>query len=65
MAANVWLWRDIGLIHDAIMSNVFTLVDGSGPEFIYPIDNITVAAGRNALFTCVVNKLEGHKVMMK
>ena len=34
------------------------------PEFIYPIDNITVAAGRDAHFTCVVNKLQGHKVMM-
>ena len=32
------------------------------PEFIYPIDNITVAAGREAHFTCVVNNLEGHKV---
>ena len=32
------------------------------PEFIYPIDNITVAAGRDAHFTCVVNKLQGHKV---
>lgn len=34
----------------------------SPPEFIYPIDNITVAAGREAQFTCVVNNLEGHKV---
>ena len=34
----------------------------STPEFIYPIDNITVAAGRDAQFTCVVNNLEGHKV---
>ena len=37
-------------------------VSGSVPEFIYPIDNITVAAGRDAQFTCVVNNLEGHKV---
>ena len=35
------------------------------PEFIYPIDNITVAAGRDAQFTCVVNNLEGHKVSLK
>ena len=32
------------------------------PEFIYPIDNITVATGRDASFTCVVNYLQGHKV---
>ena len=37
-------------------------VSASVPEFIYPIDNITVAAGRDAQFTCVVNNLEGHKV---
>ena len=37
-------------------------VRASPPEFIYPIDNITVAAGREAQFTCVVNNLEGHKV---
>lgn len=35
---------------------------GDSPEFIYPIDNITVASGREASFTCVVNKLQGHKV---
>ena len=39
-----------------------SLVEASVPEFIYPIDNITVAAGRDAQFTCVVNNLEGHKV---
>ena len=38
------------------------LVLASTPEFIYPIDNMTVAAGREASFTCVVNNLEGHKV---
>ena len=37
-------------------------MEASVPEFIYPIDNITVAAGRDAQFTCVVNNLEGHKV---
>ena len=35
---------------------------GDSPEFIYPIDNMTVASGREASFTCVVNKLQGHKV---
>ena len=37
-------------------------VFGASPEFIYAIDNITVAAGREAQFTCVVNHLQGHKV---
>ena len=37
-------------------------VMASTPEFIYPIDNMTVAAGREASFTCVVNNLGGHKV---
>ena len=44
------------------MSTQYVSVDASLPEFIYPIDNITVAAGRDAQFTCVVNNLEGHKV---
>ena len=39
-------------------------VFGASPEFIYAIDNITVAAGREAQFTCVVNNLEGHKVSL-
>jgi len=46
----------------ALSSFVIIRVSGSPPEFIYPIDNITVAAGREAQFTCVVNNLEGHKV---
>ena len=43
-------------------SHRLVAVEASVPEFIYPIDNITVAAGRDAQFTCVVNNLEGHKV---
>ena len=46
----------------AFKENLFSSVGASVPEFIYPIDNITVAAGRDAQFTCVVNNLEGHKV---
>jgi len=51
-----------GLIGLVLSSFVILRVRASPPEFIYPIDNITVAAGREAQFTCVVNNLEGHKV---
>ena len=45
-----------------ILTQLTVSAEASVPEFIYPIDNITVAAGRDAQFTCVVNNLEGHKV---
>ena len=45
-----------------ILTPLTVSAEASVPEFIYPIDNITVAAGRDAQFTCVVNNLEGHKV---
>ena len=37
-------------------------VTGFEPGFISPLENITVAAGRSAQFTCVVKHLGGHKV---
>eukprot|EP00092_Neocalanus_flemingeri_P006932 GFUD01007483.1.p1 GENE.GFUD01007483.1~~GFUD01007483.1.p1 ORF type:complete len:204 (-),score=46.70 GFUD01007483.1:145-699(-) len=37
-------------------------VSCSQPQFLYPLDNITVAVGQEAQFTCVVNNLGGHKV---
>ena len=40
------------------------LVTAYKPGFISPLDNITVAAGRLAQFTCVVKHLGGHKVIM-
>ena len=40
----------------------FPLVTGFEPGFISPLENITVAAGRAAQFTCVVKHLGGHKV---
>ena len=39
-------------------------VTGFEPGFISPLDNITVAAGRSAHFTCVVKHLGGHKVKL-
>jgi hypothetical protein len=32
------------------------------PGFVSPLENMTVAAGRSAQFTCVVKHLGGHKV---
>ncbi|XP_055683927.1 protein amalgam isoform X1 [Lutzomyia longipalpis] len=32
------------------------------PDFVFPLENVTVAAGRDATFTCVVNNLGGYRV---
>ncbi|XP_057658404.1 lachesin-like isoform X1 [Diorhabda carinulata] len=32
------------------------------PDFLYPLENLTVAQGRDATFTCVVNNLGGYRV---
>ena len=45
-------------------NKIFFLVTAYKPGFISPLDNITVAAGRLAQFTCVVKHLGGHKVIM-
>jgi neurotrimin len=43
--------------------SIFTFsVAAYDPGFISPLENITVAAGRLAHFTCVVKHLGGHKV---
>jgi len=56
--------RDLGprLLAFSCVQMMSTQVEAGSPEFIYAIDNITVAAGREAQFTCVVNHLQGHKV---
>ncbi|CRL01622.1 CLUMA_CG014425, isoform A [Clunio marinus] len=47
---------------------VITLVKGLGqtneqePEFLQPLDNLTVTSGRDVSFTCVVNNLGQHRV---
>ncbi|XP_066158247.1 lachesin-like isoform X3 [Euwallacea fornicatus] len=35
---------------------------GFEPDFQYPLENLTVSQGRDAIFTCVVNNLGGHRV---
>lgn len=32
------------------------------PEFVEPTANVTVTVGRDAVLTCIVDNLEGHKV---
>lgn len=38
------------------------IVFGFEPDFLYPLENVTVAQGRDATFTCVVNNLGGYRV---
>ncbi|CAH0724775.1 unnamed protein product, partial [Brenthis ino] len=35
---------------------------GLEPDFRYPLQNVTIAQGRDATFTCVVNNLGGYRV---
>ncbi|XP_033342161.1 lachesin isoform X2 [Megalopta genalis] len=38
------------------------IVTGLGPDFVYPLENVTIPQGRDATFTCVVNNLGGYRV---
>jgi hypothetical protein len=40
----------------------FVLALGYEPDFIYPLENVTIPQGRDATFTCVVNNLGGYRV---
>ncbi|KAJ6648677.1 hypothetical protein Bhyg_03908 [Pseudolycoriella hygida] len=31
------------------------------PDFVFPLENVTIAQGRDATFTCVVNNLGGYR----
>ncbi|XP_033211072.1 lachesin-like [Belonocnema kinseyi] len=37
-------------------------VTGLEPDFLYPLENVTIPQGRDATFTCVVNDLGGYRV---
>ena len=39
-----------------------TTVSAFEPDFVFPLENVTVAQGRDATFTCVVNNLGGYRV---
>ncbi|BFG01974.1 neurotrimin [Drosophila madeirensis] len=38
------------------------VVSAFEPDFVIPLENVTIAQGRDATFTCVVNNLGGHRV---
>ncbi|OWR48920.1 lachesin [Danaus plexippus plexippus] len=46
------------------MNTCFCIVPALGlePDFLYPLENVTIAQGRDATFTCVVNNLGGYRV---
>lgn len=37
-------------------------LSGLEPDFVIPLENVTVPQGRDATFTCVVNNLGGYRV---
>jgi len=37
-------------------------VNGFEPDFLFPLENVTIAQGRDAIFTCVVNNIGGNRV---
>lgn len=41
---------------------VSDVISAFEPDFLYPLENLTVAQGRDATFTCVVNNLGGYRV---
>ncbi|XP_064538827.1 protein amalgam [Drosophila montana] len=47
---------------DISVSNKISSVGAFEPDFVIPLENVTVAQGRDATFTCVVNNLGGHRV---
>lgn len=40
----------------------FTAASAFEPDFVFPLENVTIAQGRDATFTCVVNNLGGYRV---
>ncbi|XP_043680709.1 lachesin-like isoform X1 [Vespula pensylvanica] len=38
------------------------IVTGLEPDFLYPLQNVTIPQGRDATFTCVVKNLGGYRV---
>ncbi|XP_017119443.1 neurotrimin isoform X1 [Drosophila elegans] len=47
---------------DLTVSNKISSVGAFEPDFVIPLENVTIAQGRDATFTCVVNNLGGHRV---
>lgn len=53
-------------IHERLIKKIinFFLFSASAfePDFVFPLENVTIAQGRDATFTCVVNNLGGYRV---
>nr|XP_029733420.1 basement membrane-specific heparan sulfate proteoglycan core protein-like isoform X1 [Aedes albopictus] len=54
--------RNISVLYIALVLVVTNAVAAFEPDFVYPLENVTVAKGRDATFTCVVNNLGGYRV---
>ncbi|XP_065094291.1 lachesin isoform X3 [Ochlerotatus camptorhynchus] len=54
--------RNISILYIALVLIVTNAVAAFEPDFVYPLENVTVAKGRDATFTCVVNNLGGYRV---
>nr|CAH7751252.1 unnamed protein product [Callosobruchus chinensis] len=52
--------REFGVMLDHTVAQ--DEASGFEPDFLYPLENVTVAQGRDATFTCVVNNLGGYRV---
>ncbi|XP_035903856.1 protein amalgam isoform X2 [Anopheles stephensi] len=53
--------RPVAILYIAI-AIILANVSAFEPDFVYPLENVTVAKGRDATFTCVVNNLGGYRV---
>ncbi|CAH1103656.1 unnamed protein product [Psylliodes chrysocephalus] len=50
------------LFYMLLIFQFYDVVPAFEPDFLYPLENLTVAQGRDATFTCVVNNLGGYRV---
>nr|XP_023013080.1 lachesin-like [Leptinotarsa decemlineata] len=50
------------LLYMLLIFQFYDVVSAFEPDFLYPLENLTVAQGRDATFTCVVNNLGGYRV---
>ncbi|VVC29118.1 Hypothetical protein CINCED_3A005512 [Cinara cedri] len=58
MHRETWMRRRSGDVETEEM----VVMNGYEPDFMYPLENVTIAQGRDAIFTCVVNNIGGNRV---
>ncbi|XP_058442842.1 lachesin isoform X2 [Malaya genurostris] len=56
------LLQTVVVLYIALVVIIANAVAAFEPDFVYPLENVTVAKGRDATFTCVVNNLGGYRV---